>query len=156
MFRRGIFLIIIVFIFAINLFATSKSIDLNDIDGYNVAIKSAVYPGLGQFAMGETSKGYLFASIQTMAIVGTCYSWYVADQKYDEYRERGYKYSNLYDDYEDKMTQMYVFIGIGLVNWVYSIYDAYKSGDEYFYTQDRAVSMMFNDNNIYITYSRKI
>ncbi|MCP4482721.1 MAG: hypothetical protein GY817_08240 [bacterium] len=141
-----------------NLFSIYKELDLGEINGYNMALRSAVYPGLGQLYLGEKSKGYFFSGLASLSIIGAIYSWNNTEKKYNEYESKGVRSDSLYDDYLDEMNQMYLFVGVGLLNWAYSIYDAYKLGEEVRYARDidKSISMFIRDGNFYIAYNKRI
>ena len=47
---------------------------------------------------------------------------------------------------------MYGFIGVGLVTWIFNIYDAYKISNDVDYGNN--LKMSFIDKQIYISYSK--
>ncbi len=129
-----------------------KIVDLEEKNNYNLTLRSVLYPGLGQIYMGYETKGYLFATLTTFCIIGSIYSYNAASSNYNSYFEAGCIDNGLYDDYKSRMNDMYLCVGVGLLFWIYNIYDTYKTADKYLYDADNKIKMSFYDKKIYLSY----
>ena len=159
--KKIIFVLFLLCMMFSNLFADNnyKSLELNEVTGYNVGLRSAIYPGLGQIYLGEKNKGYFFLSLTSLSIIGAVYSWNSAEQNYNDYLERGGKNDSRYDDYRDDLTQMHIFMAVGVITWMYSIYDAYKMGNDVRYSKNfekKTISMFVENKSLYIMYNKKL
>ncbi len=127
-FKKFIFLFsLFVFIDQTVLFSYVKNLDLMDKNNKKVFLyRSIFYPGLGQFYIGNKSKGVAFFSFATLFISGAICSYSDSEKKYKTYlnssaysRDRYYKYK----DYSRTRDQMFVFLGLTLLTWGYNILD---------------------------------
>lgn len=152
--KKVLLFLIIIHLFIPNLFCYVESIDLTEKKKHNLVLMSTLCPGLGQYNAGNKEKAYFFSITTTLCILGSIYSYNEADKTYKEYSSLQYKDSDLYSDYNNKMDQMYSFLGIGLMTWLFNIYDAYKISNNINY-EDTNLKMSFIDKKIYISYSKR-
>lgn len=151
--KKVLLFLIIIQLFVSSLFSYVDEINLAEKKDYNIVLKSALCPGLGQYSTGYKSKAYLFAALTGISIIGSVYSYNEASSKYAAYEEQQYKNSDLYSEYNVKMDQMYSFIGLGLVTWIFNIYDAYKIDKKV--NSDNSLKMSFINKKIYVSYSKR-
>ncbi|MCF7858246.1 MAG: hypothetical protein K9N07_02825 [Candidatus Cloacimonetes bacterium] len=96
-------------------------------------IKSAVAPGWGHYSTKDYTKGHIFISSE---IILLCTSYYFYNRSMDEYDK--YKNSHYIADIEQsfidannnyKYSQL--FLSLGTIVWLYTIYDSINSTEEY-------------------------
>ncbi|MDR0677029.1 MAG: hypothetical protein LBF97_08360 [Elusimicrobiota bacterium] len=122
-----IFILLLIIIFSFNnVFSYTKANDLTKKNLNSNLYRSILYPGLGQYYIGNKTKGVTFMAGTTFAILGAIYSYNRANSKYNDYKSLSYDNKDLYDDYSEKIDQMYMFIGAGILIWIFNIYDIYK------------------------------
>jgi hypothetical protein len=151
-FKIFLFLIFVFSLFFNNLFSYVKTNDLTEKNIDSSVYRSVLYPGLGQYYIGKKTKGVTFISLTTLLIAGSVYSYNEARNKYDNYSSLGYHDDNLYNEYSDKIDQMYVFVSLLAVVWGYNIYDVYKDSKKIIKKDGFNVSL--EDNKAMILYSK--
>jgi len=137
----------------VSLFSSVRTIDLTDEKKSNLVLMSALFPGLGQYNSGNKTKAYLFSITTALCIVGSIYSYNIANESYRDYSTSQYKNSESYTDYNNRMDQMYCFMGLGLATWIFNIYDAYKISNSLDDT-NTGLKVAFVDKKIYFAYSK--
>lgn len=152
--KKVILFLIIIQLFVSSLFSYIGTIDLTEKKKYNIVLMSTLCPGLGQFNTGNKTKGYFFSITTGLCILGSIYSYNQADKAYTDYSSQQYRNNDLYNDYNNKMDQMYYFMGLGVITWVCNIYDAYKISKNVDYEESN-LKMSFIDKKIYISYSKR-
>jgi len=88
-------------------------------------IKSMVFPGWGHFAVKKYIRGEILLSLEVI-FLGTAFYYYdQAMDNYDKYKEADYIVD--VNKYYQKAQQPYrysqTFLALGLITWLYSIYD---------------------------------
>ncbi len=122
----------------------------------NIAIKSAMVPGWGQYANHQTGKAYVI-STAFFASVGSAYILHqVAEEKYDDYKDKGLTDDELYDDYETYYNGALIAGGIAVLVWLYGITDAYVfAKDEIKRIEEYSWQLQFDHKQIRLAYKKK-
>lgn len=123
-FKRVIlFCVLCSFLYQNNLlFSYVKDIDLVDRGKQSTFLyRSMLYPGLGQFYMGKRTKGVTFISLTTLFISGAIFSYTDSEKKHKNYLNS--LDEDFYCEYSRGRDQMFVFLGLTLLNWICSILD---------------------------------
>ena len=116
-----------IFIILVCFLSTSYGveIDLSQRTPVNSAIRSALFPGWGQYFNEQKTKGYILMGSEVVTLTATILLYNQAEETYKKYEEKGVKNDPLYDEYSKQMD--YVTFGSVLCAgiWIYSIVDAY-------------------------------
>ncbi len=102
-----------------------KKVYLKDYTPMNAAMRSAVFPGWGQYANHQEGKAYFISAAEVILISSALILDDIARDKYDEYRDKGIKDDDLFEDYETYHQASVVAGGVAASIWVYSIFEAY-------------------------------
>ena len=133
-----------------------KKIYLKHYTPGNVAIKSALCPGWGQYANRQYGKAYLVAATEIAALAAAGALYYLADEKFDEYKEDGLKDGSAYDDYETYHQGSLIAGGVAVVVWIYSITEAYVyARDEIQRRNESTWHIDFDSRRVVLAYKKK-
>lgn len=147
---KNISIFILLCFFSSNLFAYFSVEEYAKKDVDNAVFLSVLFPGLGQFSLDEKEKAYFFSIFETLCLIGAFYSYSNARSDYNKYELEGDKNSDLHNSYSDNIDQMYVFIGLGLINWGLNIFDICKN-----VSINKNLKISLINDNINVSYSKK-
>ncbi len=119
-----------------DLMERQKLLHLYEMDSQSVSgnvVKSAIFPGWGQFATKHYTKGQVFLGIE-LALCGSALYFY--DKSNDYYRkyelatqvdEIEYFYKKAQDPYQYSM----IILGFASIVWAYNLFDVIQSTESY-------------------------
>ncbi len=93
--------------------------------GITPALKSLLFPGLGQLHNGQKNKGITFMIIGASLIGTTAYMAYSTMPWWDEHNKT--RTDSSYDNYVNRCYTANIFIGLTSAFWLYNVYDAYST-----------------------------
>ncbi|MFH1378836.1 MAG: DUF5683 domain-containing protein [bacterium] len=134
-----------------------KKIYLKRYTPRNAAIKSALLPGWGQYANHREGKAYAIAITEIITLSSAYALFYTAQDKYDEYTDKGLKDDELYDDYESYMQGSLIAGGLSVGIWLYSIAEAYVFARDEIKRRNRESSLRlhYDGTKTVLAYQRK-
>ncbi len=107
--------------------------EMNKFNYRDKVIKSAIVPGWTQFAAGKYAKGQIILGLEVALFVSSFYYYDQAMNYYDKYKNADY-IGDIEDYYEKTKTpwrNSQLFFGLGVMVWIYNIYDTFLVVDEY-------------------------
>jgi hypothetical protein len=107
--------------------------EMNKLNYRSNVIKSALVPGWTHFSAGKYAKGQIILGLEVALFVSSFYYYDQAMNYYDKYKTSDY-IGDLEDYYEKTKApwrNSQLFFGLGLMVWVYNIYDTFLVVDEY-------------------------
>ena len=119
-----------------NLYNRQKLLQIYELNKQDVTkniIKSAVAPGWGHYTAEKHTKGHFLLATEII-LFGTSYFFYdQAMENYDKYRKSTYigDINQYYLDAKDNYVYSQIFFSLGVVVWLYTIYDSISATDEY-------------------------
>ncbi len=105
-------------------------LDLSQKTPTNSAIRSAIFPGWGQYFNGQKNKGYILMGSEFVSLTTTILLYNQAEETYKKYEEKGVKNDPLYDEYSTQMDYVYIGTAVSIGIWIYAIVDAYLVCDK--------------------------
>jgi hypothetical protein len=96
-------------------------------------LRSAVFPGWGHFAVKSYNRGEILLGLEVI-FLGTAFYYYnQALEDYDKYKEADFigDINNYYDKAQDKYNISQTFLVLGVLNWLYSLYDTVLVTQQY-------------------------
>ncbi|HHE37266.1 MAG TPA: hypothetical protein ENL20_01675 [Candidatus Cloacimonetes bacterium] len=139
-----------------NLMERQKLLQVYQLKKQNITtnlIKSAIAPGWGHFSARSYTKGQILLGLE-LAILGTSLYYYdISMEQYDKYKKATYiedinqYYSNA------KMPYIYSqgLLGLGIVIWIYTVYDTIAVTEEYNQNLWQEIFFDFQQKKISIT-----
>jgi hypothetical protein len=100
---------------------------------YTNVLRSAVFPGWGHFAVRQYTRGEILLGLEVI-FLGTAFYYYnQAMEDYDKYREADFivDINTYYDRAQDKYRVSQTFLALGLLTWLYSMYDTVLVTQQY-------------------------
>jgi hypothetical protein len=113
-----------------------KLLQLYEMNKFNYReriIKSAFVPGWTQFSAGKYARGQIILGLEVALFVSSFYYYDQAMNYYDKYKSADY-IGDIEDYYEKSKTpwrNSQLFFGLGVLVWIYNLYDTYLVVDEY-------------------------
>jgi len=96
-------------------------------------IKSALVPGWTQFVAKKYAKGQIILGLEVALFVSSFYYYDQTMNYYDKYKKAEYICD--IDDYYEKTKSPWrncqLFLGMGIVVWIYNIYDTFVVVEDY-------------------------
>ena len=118
----------------------------------SAAVRSIIFPGLGQFYKGDKVKGYIFSGSGIVSVSGLVYSQIKYSDAHDDYL-RAVEVDDINEKY-DKFNSYYKIRNatavISAAVYLYNIYDCVNSSPS---KSGKKLSIDFNENRISFTYS---
>ena len=143
-------------IYRSNLMERQKLLQVYELKKHNITtniIKSAFAPGWGHFSARSYTKGQILLALE-LAILGT--SLYYYDKSMEQYNK--YKDASYIEDinqYYSNAKMPYIYsqglLGLGLVIWIYTVYDTIAVTEEYNQNLWLEIFFDYQQKNISIT-----
>lgn len=107
--------------------------ELNKFSYRDKILKSALVPGWTHFTAGKYAKGQVLLGLEIGMFVSSFYFYDQAMNYYDKYKEAEYigEISDYYEKTKDPWRLSQAFLGLGILIWVYNIYDSFLVVDQY-------------------------
>jgi hypothetical protein len=162
-FKLSIISLSLIMFFFVNVnaeYINPSTVTITEKTGKNAAIRSALFPGLGQFFLEDNAKGYIFSIAAILGIAGSIVSYNEAESIYNNYSSKSIRDDKLYDDYLTNRDYMYYCLSFAAVSWISSILDAYISGNKYKKNNDlklrnKRTALLFNADKKIVSYNVK-
>jgi hypothetical protein len=119
-----------------DLFERQKLLQIYEIDAQTTSgnvLKSAVFPGWGQFNTKQYTKGQIFMAIE-IGLLGASYFFYDRSQlNYDKYKEATQidEINKYYQDALIPYQYSMVFLTFATVVWAYNLFDVVQTTEKY-------------------------
>jgi hypothetical protein len=119
-----------------DLYERQKLLQIYEIDAQSISgnvLKSAVFPGWGQFNARQYTKGQVFLAIE-IALLGSSYFFYDrAQDNYNKYNEATQidQMNAYYRDAQSPYQYSLVFLTFATVVWAYNLFDVVQSTEQY-------------------------
>lgn len=96
-------------------------------------VKAAVVPGWTHFSAGKFAKGQIILGVEVALFVSSFYYYDQAMNYYDKYKNSNYigEMEDYYEKTKAPWRNSQIFFGLGLMVWIYNIYDSYLVVNEY-------------------------
>jgi len=107
--------------------------EMNKFTYHDKIVKSALIPGWAHFNAKKYAKGQVLLGLEVGLFVSSFYFYDQSMNYYDKYKSADY-IGDITDYYEKTKTPWrysQAFLGLGLLVWVYNIYDSFLVVDEY-------------------------
>ena len=107
--------------------------EMNKLNYRSNVIKSALVPGWTHFSAGKYAKGQIILGLEVALFVSSFYYYDQAMNYYDKYKTADYigDLEAYYEKTKAPWRNSQLFFGLGLMVWVYNIYDTFLIVDEY-------------------------
>ena len=107
--------------------------EMNKFNYRSKLIKSALVPGWTHFSAGKYAKGQVILGLEVALFVSSFYYYDQAMNYYDKYKNSDYigDLEYYYEKTKIPWRNSQLFFGLGLMVWVYNIYDTFLVVDEY-------------------------
>jgi len=119
-----------------DLYERQKLLQIYEIDSESISgnvLKSAVFPGWGQFNARQYTKGQVFLAIE-IAMLGSSYFFYDrAQDNYNKYQSATQidQMNSYYQAAQAPYQYSLVFLTFATVVWAYNIFDVVQSTEQY-------------------------
>jgi len=96
-------------------------------------LKSAIVPGWGHYLSKDYTRGHVFLASEIILIGSSLYFYSQALNDYDTYKNSTYigDIKQFYLDANSNYKYSQIFLSLGAVVWLYSIYDSVSATHEY-------------------------
>lgn len=96
-------------------------------------LKSALVPGWTHFAAGKYAKGQVILGLEVALFFSSFYYYDQAMNYYDKYKQSDYigEIEDYYEKTKAPWRNCQIFFGLGVMVWVYNLYDTILTVDEY-------------------------
>jgi len=127
--------------------------ELNKQDIVTNMIKSAVAPGWGHYSAKNYTKGHAFIASEIVLFGTSLYFYNQAMDDYNNYEDSHYigEIKQKYLDANSKYKYSQLFLSLGAVVWLYTIYDSISATQEYNQTLWFDLSEQLHSKKISIT-----
>lgn len=107
--------------------------EMNKFNYRSNVLKSALVPGWTHFSAGKYAKGQIILGLEVALFVSSFYYYDQAMNYYDNYKTSDYigEIEDYYEKTKAPWRNSQLFLGLGLMVWVYNIYDTFLVVDEY-------------------------
>jgi hypothetical protein len=96
-------------------------------------IKTMILPGWGHFSAHRYTKGQVLLGMEIILLGSSIYFYDQAKEYYDKYKQSTniLDINNFYEDTKIPLRLSQGFLTLGILVWIYSLYDTPKVTDEY-------------------------
>ncbi len=115
--------------------------------------KSAIVPGWGHFSAKSYTKGQIFLGLEVVLFGSALYFYDQAMENYDKYKNADQvdEMNQSYNDALEPYRYSQAFLGLGILVWIYTLYDTINVTDEYNSNLWSDIIREYNRQNVIIT-----
>jgi hypothetical protein len=121
----------------------------------HAAWRSALAPGWGQLFNRQYPKGYLMMGSFLATGGGALLMYNKSRDSYDEYKARGLRNGDAYDDYERQQNQSLVLGVLAAAIWGYSIVDAHRNAYHALWSDSQQIHLAAGPEGARIIWEKK-
>lgn len=116
-------------------------------------LKSVIAPGWGHFTAKRYTKGQILLGLEVILIGSGIYYYDQAMENYDKYKKADYigDIEKYYTDANTRFQYSKILLGLGVVVWLYTIYDTIQVTEEYNNELWDNIYMEYYKKNLIIT-----
>jgi hypothetical protein len=107
--------------------------NLNKQSSTKNVVKSLVFPGWGHFSARRYTKGQVLLGMEIILLGSSLYYYDQSREYYDKYKQATniVEMNNYYEDTKIPLRLSQSFLTLGILVWLYTIYDTPKVTDDY-------------------------
>ena len=115
--------------------------------------KSAIVPGWGHFSAKSYTKGQILLGLEVILFGSSLYFYDQAMENYDKYKNANQidEMDQYYNDSLEPYRYAQAFLGLGIVVWIYTLWDTVNVTEEYNSNLWNDIIREYNRQNIIIT-----
>ncbi len=116
-------------------------------------LKSMVVPGWGHFSARRYTKGEILLGLEIILLGSSLYFYDQSMEIYSKYKDASYieNINQYYNDAKIPYGYSQGFLGLGIILWIYTIYDSTVATDEYNQDLWQNIFFDFHENKLQIT-----